>query len=89
MCFYDSHNQTPTRRFMKVIDRECCGFGEYKCDVKVNDFYVDACVADIVGALNKAGIETKASCCGHQKIRGSVILADGRELFIVPFKERK
>ena len=43
---------------------------------------IDSCIASIVEALNKSGIRTIASCCGHGKINGSIILADGRELLI-------
>ena len=46
--------------------------------------WCDPCVAPIVGALNSAGIGTVASCCGHNHAPGSVILADGRHLLIVP-----
>lgn len=44
---------------------------------------IDACIADIVGALNRGGMKTKASCCGHGKLAfGTILLADGRELLI-------
>jgi hypothetical protein len=43
---------------------------------------IDLCIADIVAALNAAGIKTVASCCGHGQISGSVVLEDGRELII-------
>lgn len=45
---------------------------------------IDSCIASIVEALNKNGIRTIASCCGHGKINGSIILSDGRELLIRP-----
>lgn len=45
---------------------------------------VDQCIAPIVRALNKSGIETVASCCGHGKHLGDIMLADGRELLIAP-----
>ena len=44
----------------------------------------DPCIATIVQALNDAGIETVASCCGHSKRPGNIILSDGRELIIAP-----
>jgi len=47
---------------------------------------VDSCIADIVQALNAAGIYTAQSCCGHGKGDGSIILHDGRELIIRPTK---
>lgn len=74
---------------MKKVNRECCSFGEFKCDVKVHNFYVDECLADIIKALNDAGIKTVASCCGHQKIESSIVLKDGREISIRKYKERK
>lgn len=43
---------------------------------------VDRCIAPIVQALNDAGIATVASCCGHGRANGSIVLADGRELII-------
>lgn len=43
---------------------------------------IDECIATIVQALNKGGIRTIASCCGHGKHDGSIILMDGRELLI-------
>lgn len=43
---------------------------------------VDKCISDIIIALNKEKIETIASCCGHFKGIGSIVLKDGRELLI-------
>ena len=43
---------------------------------------IDFCIADIVAALNSANIITIASCCGHGKIDGSIILNDKREIII-------
>ena len=45
---------------------------------------VDECIAPLVQALNDAGIETIASCCGHGHILGNVILRDDRVLEIHP-----
>ncbi len=45
---------------------------------------VDSCIASIVQALNDSGIQTVASCCGHNKRPGTIALAGGRELFILP-----
>lgn len=44
---------------------------------------IDACIAHIVAALNAGGLLTKASCCGHGKLPGSIMLDDGRELFVL------
>ena len=43
---------------------------------------VDLCIADIVAAINAANVITVASCCGHGKQDGSVMLEDGRELVV-------
>ena len=53
--------------------------------IKINDkqINVDKCIASIIIALNNAGINTVASCCGHNKNHGNIALADGRELIIV------
>lgn len=50
---------------------------------------VDECIAPIVRALNDAGIETVASCCGHGKNKGSIVLKDDRELVIEPSASEK
>jgi len=47
---------------------------------------VDACIADIVRALNAGGVKTTSCCCGHGNA-GSIMLADGRELLIKRAKE--
>lgn len=44
---------------------------------------VDSCIADIVDALNRYGLETTTSCCGHGSGESSILLEDGRQLFIV------
>lgn len=43
---------------------------------------IDTCIADIVGALETAGIRMLGSCCGHGA-SGEIPLADGRTLFVV------
>lgn len=45
-------------------------------------FGIDACLADLVRALNAGGITTRSSCCGHFERDGQIDLADGRTLFI-------
>lgn len=45
---------------------------------------VDSCIEPIVRALNDAGLRTVASCCGHGIRPGTVALADGREVLILP-----
>lgn len=44
--------------------------------------FCDPCIAPLVKALNEAGIETVASCCGHTHRPGVISLRDGRELII-------
>jgi hypothetical protein len=43
---------------------------------------VDYCVSAIVAGLNRAGVATVGSCCGHGDNPGEIILADGRLLTI-------
>lgn len=43
---------------------------------------VDACIADLVQALNASGVTTLGSCCGHGTQPGTILLADGRVLVI-------
>jgi len=46
--------------------------------------WCDPCIGPLIRALNDAGIQTDASCCGHNRNVGSVILSDGRVLAILP-----
>jgi hypothetical protein len=68
----------------------CCCMGSYECQVpmpilgKVRG--IDYCIADIVAALNAAGVYTSASCCGHGKMDGIISLEDGREILIKNIK---
>ena len=43
---------------------------------------IDSCIADIVEALQSAGIDMRGSCCGHGKDLGDIHLQDGRVLVI-------
>ncbi len=45
---------------------------------------VDSCIASIVSALNDGGCATIASCCGHGRRPGNIVLSDGKELIICP-----
>jgi len=45
---------------------------------------IDHCISRIVAALNAANIRTIASCCGHQKTYGDIMLKDGRVLIVLP-----
>lgn len=65
----------------------CTPVGEYRCQTPMplggRMQCIDYCIADIVAALNAAGIETVASCCGHgDEGKASIVLSDGRELRI-------
>lgn len=65
----------------------CGGMGTYEdvTPLKLRDgqiVYIDTCIHKLVLALNEAGIETFASCCGHGIQAGSILLEDGRELII-------
>lgn len=66
--------------------KKCCYVGTYEHQktITINGRKqgIDFCIADIVEALNVAGISTEASCCGHGIGNGSVILKDGRVLFV-------
>ncbi len=44
---------------------------------------IDACIADLVEALQAAGIDMRASCCGHGRGAGRIDLQDGRTLIVV------
>ncbi len=46
------------------------------------DFKIDSCIASLVKALQKGGIDMRSSCCGHGNNLGSINLQDGRTLFI-------
>lgn len=41
---------------------------------------IDACIVDVVAALNNAGLHTRTSCCGHGVEDGLIVLRDGRQL---------
>ena len=76
-----------SREHGNVKPTECCSPGSYKCVIPMplsgRRRDIDFCVADIVAALNAANINTIASCCGHGRANGSVLLCDGRELKIL------
>ena len=41
-------------------------------DIKLNKIEVDKCIAEEIKELLNNGIKTVASCCGHNKIAGSI-----------------
>jgi len=48
---------------------------------------IDACIAPIVAALQKAGVDMRGSCCGHGNGEGNIQLQDGRSLIILSPKQ--
>lgn len=64
----------------------CTEFNQEVCKVPtlINgvEKELDFCIEDIVLALNKGGIKTTSSCCGHDRKTGYIYLQDGRELKI-------
>ena len=66
--------------------RRCCDVGTYGHTVPMavggRRRDVDLCVADLVAALVAANIQTSASCCGHGRRPGSVLLEDGRAIVV-------
>lgn len=48
---------------------------------------VDRCIAPIIKALNKGGIATESSCCGHGERPGYIALSSGQELVFCKDKE--
>ena len=49
---------------------------------------IDKCIAPIVRALEQGGIKMRASCCGHGKTHGEIMLQDGRNLIIKGTKQK-
>ena len=52
--------------------------------VKWKRALIDGCIAPIVRALQKGGIDMRGSCCGHGKGFGDIHLQDNRMLIIIP-----
>ena len=71
---------------------KCCDIGDFSCQVPMairgRTVYIDYCISDIVSALNANGIETRASCCGHEKIDGRISLEDGRDIILKNVKNK-
>jgi hypothetical protein len=49
---------------------------------KVRVCRIDKCVAPIVDALQRAGIEMRGSCCGHGEGPDYIAMQDGRRISI-------
>lgn len=43
---------------------------------------IDTCLANLVQILNDGGLFTKSCCCGHGKFKGTLVLQNGKILFI-------
>lgn len=48
----------------------------------IKDCKVDSCIADIVETLEYNNVRMLASCCGHGKDDGKILLKDRSELII-------
>jgi hypothetical protein len=75
MC---SRRETVPVRVKIPADLSCTGKERWKMAK------IDRCIAPIVKALQRAGIDMRASCCGHEGGRGSIHLQDGRTILILP-----
>jgi len=67
-----------TRRMRVTVPAELSHTGKERTAWKDVDF----CISGIVKALNDGGARTIASCCGHGKTDGEIVLADGRTLTV-------
>jgi hypothetical protein len=45
--------------------------------------HCDPCILPYVQALNNAGLDTLASCCGHGRRPGSILMTSGQVLLIM------
>jgi len=50
---------------------------------------IDACIADLIRALQAADIDTRGCCCGHGKRCGDIALEDGRVLLVISAENAK
>ena len=57
-------------------DLSCSGRAKWKMKP------IDRCIAPLVEALQKGGINMRGSCCGHGRGDGDIELSDGRILII-------
>lgn len=58
-------------------DLSCWGINYWKY------MKIDSCIAPIVEALQKGGINMRGSCCGHERAPGYIELQDGRIIQIL------
>jgi len=78
MC---DHGEEVLVRVKIPADLACDGVEKWK------ECGIDACIAPLVQALQTAGIDMRGSCCGHGTQPGSIQLADGSGLLILPKAE--
>lgn len=74
MC---KHGEIEKVRVKIPADLSCTGKARFKFAK------IDKCIAPIVRALQKAGIDMRGSCCGHEMGVGDIHLQDGRILLIL------
>lgn len=48
---------------------------------------IDRCIAPLVDALQRGGVDMRGSCCGHGRAEGHIHLQDGRLLRILDAQE--
>ena len=82
-------------KLQKMLKENCdkCdeegGVVTFKNQIQLNDEpdepdgWIDYCIYSIVAALNKDGVETCGSCCGHHDLHGRIDLEDGRILLVL------
>ena len=81
MCKYKNHAPRTKDVFLKIpSDLSCSGKEKWR-NVKI-----DKCIASIVEALQRGGIDMRGSCCGHETGIGKIELQDGKRLIIMKRK---
>lgn len=55
-------------------------------EARWKDAEIDRCVAPVVEALQKGGVDMRGSCCGHNRSPGKILLQDGRTLSVLSSK---
>ena len=73
------NRQTETVLVKIPADLSATGFARFKY------VSIDVCIASIIEALQKGGIDMRRSCCGHNKTPGTIHLQDGRVLIITDY----
>lgn len=55
---------------------------------KWREWGIDACIAPVVSALQKAGVNMRGSCCGHGKGPAEIMLSGGGSINFYPKREQ-